>query len=289
MFANHITMVTQQQLHCKARLSARRADLTLSVCHPHCSPLQPLHTQGIVQELLGGHSSCVPQHWAGPALYNSDSTLSLRPRPFHCLSPLLAPAAPTHSSAQTYSLARPVTACPHCSTLQPLHIQGLTQEPLGGHSSCVSQHRALYNSDSTLSLHVPALLLPVPTGRHCSPYTFKDSLKNPWVDTVLVFHDVGLDRLVNSYRDPALVDRAVTYVSCPNTRHVMDLDNITNSVVVTSGGSLTFQNMIMQVMTAGIYMSIYILYYLVDYLVYWVYTMVYFVAGGRVGGRQGGG
>jgi hypothetical protein len=72
------------------------------------------------------------------------------------------------------------------------------------------------------------------------------------VDTVLVFHNIGLDRLVNSYRNPALVDRAVTYVSCPNTRHVMDLDNITNSVVVTSGGSLTFQNMIMQVMTAGI-------------------------------------
>lgn len=82
---------------------------------------------------------------------------------------------------------------------------------------------------------------------HCSPYTFKDSLRNPWVDTVLVFHDIGLDRLVNSYRNPALVDRVVTYVSCPKTRHVMDLDNITNSVLVTAGGSLTFQNLIFQV------------------------------------------
>lgn len=81
----------------------------------------------------------------------------------------------------------------------------------------------------------------------CSPYTFKDSLKNPWVDTVVVFHDIGLDRLVNSYRNPAVVDRVVTYVSCPNTRHTMDLDNITSSVVVTAGGSLTFQNLAIQV------------------------------------------
>lgn len=80
-----------------------------------------------------------------------------------------------------------------------------------------------------------------------SPYTFKDSLKNPWVDTVVVFHDVGLDRLVNSYRNPAVVDRPVTYVSCPGTRHIMDLDNITNSVLVTAGGSLTLQNLAIQV------------------------------------------
>lgn len=67
------------------------------------------------------------------------------------------------------------------------------------------------------------------------------------MDTVLVFHNIGLDRLVNSYRNPALVDRAVTYMSCPRTQHVMDLDNITSSVLVTAGGSLTFQNLIMQV------------------------------------------
>jgi hypothetical protein len=81
----------------------------------------------------------------------------------------------------------------------------------------------------------------------CSPYTLKDSLKNPWVDTVMVFHNIGLDRLVNSYRNPAVVDRSVTYVSCPNTRHTIDLDNITHSVLVTAGGSLTFQNFIIQV------------------------------------------
>lgn len=63
----------------------------------------------------------------------------------------------------------------------------------------------------------------------------------------MVFHDIGLDRLVNSYRNPAVVDRPVTYVSCPGTRHTMDLDNITNSVLVTAGGSLTFQNLAMQV------------------------------------------
>lgn len=87
----------------------------------------------------------------------------------------------------------------------------------------------------------PAALLP------CSPYTFKDSLRNPNVDTVLVFHDIGLDRLVNSYRNPAVVNRSVLYRSCPNTRHIMDLDNITNSVLVDSGGSLVMQNLILQV------------------------------------------
>ncbi|WIA41787.1 hypothetical protein OEZ86_009120 [Tetradesmus obliquus] len=78
------------------------------------------------------------------------------------------------------------------------------------------------------------------------PYTFKDSLKNPYVTRVLVFHDIGLDRLVNSYRNPVSVNRTVEYVSCPGTRHVMDLDNVTNSVVITQGGSLNFRNMIFQ-------------------------------------------
>jgi hypothetical protein len=67
------------------------------------------------------------------------------------------------------------------------------------------------------------------------------------VDTLVVFHDIGLDRLVNSYRSPATVDRQVTYISCPGTRHTMDLDNITSSVLVTAGGSLTFQNLVIQV------------------------------------------
>jgi hypothetical protein len=63
----------------------------------------------------------------------------------------------------------------------------------------------------------------------------------------MVFHNIGLDRLVNSYRNPAIVDRSVTYVSCPGTQHTMDLDNITHSVLVTAGGSLTLQNLIVQV------------------------------------------
>jgi hypothetical protein len=47
-----------------------------------------------------------------------------------------------------------------------------------------------------------------------SPYTFKDSLKNPWLSKVHVFHDIGLDRLVNTYRNPVLLTRPVTYQSC---------------------------------------------------------------------------
>ncbi|KIY94940.1 hypothetical protein MNEG_13023 [Monoraphidium neglectum] len=46
------------------------------------------------------------------------------------------------------------------------------------------------------------------------PYTFKDSLKNPWLSKVHVFHDIGLDRLVNTYRNPVLLTRPVTYQSC---------------------------------------------------------------------------
>jgi hypothetical protein len=37
---------------------------------------------------------------------------------------------------------------------------------------------------------------------------------------VHVFHDIGLDRLVNTYRNPLLLTRAVAYASCPGTRHV---------------------------------------------------------------------
>lgn len=84
-----------------------------------------------------------------------------------------------------------------------------------------------------------------------SPYTFKDSLKNPHVDTVLIFHNIGLDRLVNTYRNPVVVDRTVLYKSCPNTRHTIDMDNITSSVLVGAGGSLTFQGLNLQVGAHG--------------------------------------
>jgi len=53
-----------------------------------------------------------------------------------------------------------------------------------------------------------------------SPYTFKDSLKNPFLRKVYVFHNIGLDRLVNTYRNPVLVTRPVTYQSCAGTTHV---------------------------------------------------------------------
>ncbi|KIY97952.1 hypothetical protein MNEG_10010 [Monoraphidium neglectum] len=72
------------------------------------------------------------------------------------------------------------------------------------------------------------------------PYSFKDSLKNPWLKRVYLFHDIGLDRLVNTYRDPVIVTRAVTFTSCRGSHHVMDLDNVTSSVVVGTKGVLTF-------------------------------------------------
>ncbi|KAI8471116.1 MAG: hypothetical protein J3K34DRAFT_238636 [Monoraphidium minutum] len=78
------------------------------------------------------------------------------------------------------------------------------------------------------------------------PYTFKDSLKNPWLRRVLLFHDIGLDRLVNTYRDPVLVTRPVTYTSCRGTRHVLDLDNVTASVLVGTKGAITFDGLILQ-------------------------------------------
>ncbi|KAI8472387.1 MAG: hypothetical protein J3K34DRAFT_209795 [Monoraphidium minutum] len=78
------------------------------------------------------------------------------------------------------------------------------------------------------------------------PYTFKDSLKNPWLRRVFVFHDIGLDRLVNTYRAPVLVTRPVTYTSCRGTRHTMDIDNVTSSVLVGSKGVLSFENMALQ-------------------------------------------
>jgi hypothetical protein len=58
------------------------------------------------------------------------------------------------------------------------------------------------------------------TTRIHSPYSFKDSLKNPWLKRVYLFHDIGLDRLVNTYRDPVIVTRAVTFTSCRGSHHV---------------------------------------------------------------------
>lgn len=84
-----------------------------------------------------------------------------------------------------------------------------------------------------------------------SPYTFKDSLKNPWLRRVYIFHDIGLDRLVNTYRNPVLVTRPVTYGSCRGTRHTMDMDNVTSSVLVGARGVLTFENMNLQVGLLG--------------------------------------
>jgi hypothetical protein len=70
----------------------------------------------------------------------------------------------------------------------------------------------------------PPLLPPppkkTPRNRPRSPYTFKDSLKNPWLRRVVMFHDIGLDRLVNTFRNPVAVTRPVTYASCRGTRHV---------------------------------------------------------------------
>ena len=63
---------------------------------------------------------------------------------------------------------------------------------------------------------------------------------------MLVFHDVGVDRLVNTYRAPVLVSRAVKYSSCPGNIRTYDMDNITHSVLVGTGGQLTFSKLIFQ-------------------------------------------
>jgi hypothetical protein len=83
-------------------------------------------------------------------------------------------------------------------------------------------------SDATFTATpTPAATHPIPPPKKraspnppASPYTFKDSLKNPWLRKVHVFHEIGLDRLVNTYRNPVLVTRPVTYESCPGTFHV---------------------------------------------------------------------
>jgi hypothetical protein len=85
-------------------------------------------------------------------------------------------------------------------------------------------------------------LLPTPT----SPYTFKDALKNPHVSEVVVFHDIGLDRLVNSYRSPVVINRPVTVRSCPGRQRIIDMDNVTHSALVGAGGLLSFQQLTLQ-------------------------------------------
>lgn len=61
-----------------------------------------------------------------------------------------------------------------------------------------------------------------------------------------MFHDIGLDRLVNSYRVPVVINRPVAVRSCPGRQRVMDMDNVTYSALVGAGGLLSFQDMTLQ-------------------------------------------
>lgn len=63
---------------------------------------------------------------------------------------------------------------------------------------------------------------------------------------MVVFHDIGLDRLVNSYRVPVVINRPVAVRSCPGRQRVMDMDNVTYSALVGAGGLLSFQDMTLQ-------------------------------------------
>lgn len=50
------------------------------------------------------------------------------------------------------------------------------------------------------------------------PYTTSDSLHNPYIQTVSVFRNIGLDRIAYNYFTPTIVQsHSLTYTSCPNT------------------------------------------------------------------------
>lgn len=50
------------------------------------------------------------------------------------------------------------------------------------------------------------------------PYTTSDSLRNPHIQRVSVFRNIGLDRIAYNYFNPTIVQSpSITYSSCPNT------------------------------------------------------------------------
>lgn len=73
------------------------------------------------------------------------------------------------------------------------------------------------------------------------PYTFRDSIWNPTVNRVVVFHDIGLDRLSYSFSNPLHLNRSVVYIGCkPSVK--IDLDGVYGGVVLDHG-SITFVNL----------------------------------------------
>lgn len=67
---------------------------------------------------------------------------------------------------------------------------------------------------------------------YCS-YSFKDSQLNTGARNVLLFNSIGVERVINSAADPAVIGHDVTYRPCPaNGPIVLDLDGVSDSVLV---------------------------------------------------------
>jgi len=91
--------------------------------------------------------------------------------------------------------------------------------------------------------HHPPPPPPQKKQQRTQPYSLYDALRNPHADALLTFHSIGLDRLAYSPARPLVVTRRAQMSACAQAAAaawplVVDMDNITASVLVDTGGSL---------------------------------------------------
>ncbi|EFJ42609.1 hypothetical protein VOLCADRAFT_121499 [Volvox carteri f. nagariensis] len=70
-------------------------------------------------------------------------------------------------------------------------------------------------------------------------YTFADSLRNPTVRHIRVFHDIGLDRLAYRRSSPFAVNGSKSYRACPRSQPSINLENLYAAVVVRDAVDFT--------------------------------------------------
>ncbi|GLC56027.1 hypothetical protein PLESTB_001056700 [Pleodorina starrii] len=63
-------------------------------------------------------------------------------------------------------------------------------------------------------------------------YTLADSLVNPAVRNIRVFHDIGMDRTAYSRLKPILVTRPKSYAACPGSRPSINMQRISGAVAI---------------------------------------------------------
>ncbi|GIL59049.1 hypothetical protein Vafri_14017 [Volvox africanus] len=63
-------------------------------------------------------------------------------------------------------------------------------------------------------------------------YTFADSLRNPAIRHIRIFHDIGLDRMAYSISRPIIVSQPKSYSACAGSYPSINMENIAGAVMI---------------------------------------------------------